>query len=96
MEEASVDIDYFAMPHKNDVGLARQALLMQLIPITQSMNDGADNHFRLCVATSDSRHIEATLGGRKNICHQTMMEGDAIFRNPNEGWELALAKQVFD
>jgi hypothetical protein len=70
MPKASVNEDDLAARREDQIRPTRQIFLMQNIAVAQTMYGPADNHFRFCVLSGDSRHIGASLLWRQNIGHK--------------------------
>jgi len=57
--KASVDKNYLSTPPEDEVGSARQSLIVKPIAKTKFKNQAADRHLRTRVSTPDSPHVLA-------------------------------------
>jgi hypothetical protein len=61
VKKAPVHVDDLSMSNKHHIRFARKVALVKSIPITQPMNNRSNNHLRVGVAASNTRHVEAAL-----------------------------------
>ena len=69
MPKATVHEDHLVPSRKNNVGCSGQIADMQSIAIAHRMQHLAHDEFRLCVATSNTRHVVSPLIGCQHIDH---------------------------
>jgi len=67
--EASMNKDNCPVLRENEIRLARQSPVMQLVSETFSEQKLSDKNFRTCVLAPDSLHIKASGFFIMNVCH---------------------------
>ena len=56
-------IDDLSMPYKYYVRLPWKIFFVESISITQTMNNGSNDHFRSRITASNTRHVKAATFG---------------------------------
>jgi hypothetical protein len=69
MKKATAHIDDLTVARKYNIRFTWQILLVQTEAIAHPVNNRAHNNLRFGVATTDSRHVIATLCWRQDIDH---------------------------
>jgi hypothetical protein len=72
MPETTINKDDCVELWKDDVWLSRQILSMQSVSVSERVEVGSNPHLRLCILSSNSRHIATALLSCMNIRHGSL------------------------
>jgi len=61
--KTAVNLNYFSMPRKNQIGSTRQIISIESEAQSQGMSDLSDREFRLCISAANAAHICASFRG---------------------------------
>lgn len=70
MPETAMNEDYGPMLGKHQVGLSRQALVVEQVAKALCVKASPDNHFGLSILAPNTRHHSASYFSRNNISHK--------------------------